>query len=75
MVLDTHGDKLSKQTHAPAVTPANAATAMFHALAFLGLAPPPESLGADCGQLLAWALPRWSLAAIEPAARAYALPA
>ncbi|MCC6705938.1 MAG: tRNA glutamyl-Q(34) synthetase GluQRS [Gammaproteobacteria bacterium] len=75
VVLDTHGDKLSKQTHAPAVTPANAATAMFHALAFLGLAPPPESLGADCGQLLAWALPRWSLAAIEPAARAYALPA
>lgn len=74
VVLDGQGDKLSKQTHAPAVTASNAAAALFHALAFLGLAPPPESLGAGCEELLAWALPRWQLTAVEPQARPYAWP-
>lgn len=75
VVLDARGDKLSKQTHAPAVTPGNAAHALFHALAFLGLAPPSDALGAGCGELLAWALPRWRLAAIDAKARPYAWPA
>lgn len=75
VVLDAHGDKLSKQTHAPAVTPANAARALFHALAFLGMAPPAASAGASGRELLAWALPRWRLTTIDARARAYAMPA
>ena len=75
VVLDSHGDKLSKQTHAPAVTPSDAAFALFHALAFLGLAPAADMVGAAAADLLAWARPRWQLAAIEPAARPYAWPA
>ena len=75
VVLDAHGDKLSKQTHAPAVTAHNAADAMFHALAFLGMSPPPDSRAASSEQLLEWALPRWRLAAIDPQARPFAWPA
>ena len=69
VVLDAHGDKLSKQTHAPAIEAANAAHALFHALDFLGLAPPAELSGARAEELLAWALPRWQLSAVDPQAR------
>ena len=69
VVLDTHGEKLSKQTYAPAVAPADAGRMLFHALAFLGCAPPPALRGAAPTELLAWALPRWRLAAIDPQAR------
>ena len=72
VVLDAHGDKLSKQTYAPAVVPADAARMLFHALDFLGCAPPRELRGAAPAELLAWAVPRWRLAAIEPQARAHA---
>ena len=41
VVLDTQGEKLSKQTYAPSVAPADAGRMLFHALAFLGCAPPP----------------------------------
>ena len=71
IVLDEHGDKLSKQSHAPAVSPANAALALYQALEFLALTPPRALRGAPCTELLAWALPRWRLAAIAPQARAY----
>jgi glutamyl-Q tRNA(Asp) synthetase len=71
VVLDSQGEKLSKQTHAPAVDPARAPAALFQALDFLGLAPPPELRGAACAQVLAWALPRWQLSAVPPQARPY----
>jgi len=73
VVLDAHGDKLSKQTHAPAITADNAARALWHALDFLGLAPPAELRGAASVELLEWGLPRWQLSAIDPRARPYAL--
>lgn len=72
VVLDTNGDKLSKQTYAPAVVPADAARMLFHALDFLGCAPPRELRGVAPSELLAWALPRWRLAAIDPQARLHA---
>ncbi len=72
VVLDARGDKLSKQTCAPAVEAASAARVLFHALAFLGLAPPPDLRGGAARELLEWALPRWRLSAVEPQARHHA---
>ncbi len=72
VVLDAAGDKLSKQTHAPPVGPAAARRAAWQALDFLGLEPPAALLGEACEALLAWALPRWRPAALDPAPRPYA---
>lgn len=75
VVLDALGDKLSKQTHAPPVGPAAACLAAWQALDFLGLAPPAALRGEACAALLAWALPRWRLASLDPAPRPYAFAA
>ncbi len=74
LVLDTKGDKLSKQTYASAVDGPSAPRALFQALDFLGLAPPVALVGAATAELLAWALPRWRLSALTPAARPYPTP-
>lgn len=74
LVLDTNGDKLSKQTYASAVDGPSAPRALFQALDFLGLAPPVALMGAATAELLAWALPRWRLSALAPAARPYPTP-
>ena len=71
VVLDTNGDKLSKQTYAPAVDTTSAPRALFQALDFLGLAPPAALVGAAPAELLVWALPRWRLCTVAPAARPY----
>ncbi len=71
VVLNVDGTKLSKQTWAPAVDTIGAPRALFHALDFLGLEPPRKLLGAASAELLAWALPRWRLTALTPAARPY----
>lgn len=71
VVVDASGSKLSKQTRAPAVVPTQAAAALFAAADFLGLAPPAELRGAPPAELLAWALPRWSVDALDGRARAY----
>ena len=71
LVLDSLGDKLSKQTYAAGVALVDAPRALFHALAFLGLAPPAELAGATAAALLAWAQPQWRLSAVVPSARAY----
>lgn len=75
VVLGAHGRKLSKQTGAPPVRPQDAGAALFHALAFLGLAPPLALTGAPPAELLAWALPRWRLTLPGRESRAYAWPA
>ena len=63
VVRDARGVKLSKQSGAPGVLPAQAAAALHAALEFLGLAPPRAVAGAPVRELLEWALPRWALAA------------
>lgn len=67
-VLDAAGDKLSKQTHAQPVTAASASSALYHAVRFLGLAPPAALAGAAPAELLGWALPRfrWAALPVEP---------
>ena len=58
------GEKLSKQTRAPALRPDQAGRALALALAFLGQAVPPDLARAELRDLWDWALRYWSFAAI-----------
>lgn len=67
VVIDAHGEKLSKQTHAPDAEPGH----LRPALAFLGHPPPANLAPAD---LLSWALGAWDPARV-PATRTLAFSA
>jgi glutamyl-Q tRNA(Asp) synthetase len=54
------GQKLSKQNHAPPLNDADALRNLALVLAALGLDPGPAAAD-DCTELLAWAVPRFSL--------------
>jgi len=57
---NTAGEKLSKQTLAPALDAGQASRTLLHALRFLGQ-PAPEALGkANVPDIWAWALAHWS---------------
>ncbi|HWA14161.1 MAG TPA: tRNA glutamyl-Q(34) synthetase GluQRS [Burkholderiales bacterium] len=55
------GEKLSKQTLAPAVAPGQEAAVLAQVLAFLGHLPPPQARG-SAAELLAWATSHWDRA-------------
>lgn len=55
------GEKLSKQTLAPAVDPASASLALFRALRFLGQTAPAELGNAPASEIWRWALENWKL--------------
>jgi len=61
VAVDSRGQKLSKQQHAPAIDAFPAERVMSAALAWLGLPPPPELANAPLRELLAWAVGAWSL--------------
>jgi glutamyl-Q tRNA(Asp) synthetase len=67
------GDKLSKQTLAPALRMDAAAAELVRALHFLGQAPPAELKRAPLAEVWAWALAHWQFAAI-PRRRVIPLP-
>ena len=60
-VLDSTGNKLSKQHGAAPLKPRQIATDVFNALRFLGQRPPAEPAGAAPRVLLDWAVPAWRL--------------
>jgi glutamyl-Q tRNA(Asp) synthetase len=64
VALNALGNKLSKQTFAPAVDAENAGAAVAAALSFLGHAPPAGLQGAPPRELLAWAAQNWLLARV-----------
>ena len=64
------GEKLSKQTGAPALRPDQAGRALAAALTFLGQAAPPDLARAGLHDLWDWACQRWSIAAIPQKAAA-----
>ena len=64
------GEKLSKQTRAPALRPDQAGQALAAALTFLGQALPPDVARAGLRDLWDWALRHWSFAAIPRQAAA-----
>jgi glutamyl-Q tRNA(Asp) synthetase len=71
VALHPQGDKLSKQTHAPAVSIQPIIPLLIRALAFLGQQPPTELHDATVAELLAWATVHWQLQQI-PAIRSQA---
>ena len=64
VVLDRHGDKLSKQTRARPIEGGPPAAALCAALGFLGHAPPGEFDGAPVAAVWDWARANWSLARV-----------
>ncbi|MFL0810985.1 MAG: tRNA glutamyl-Q(34) synthetase GluQRS [Agarilytica sp.] len=53
------GKKLSKQHHAPAIEPENAAENLYEALRLLQLAPPTELGSASIETILSWGIEHW----------------
>jgi glutamyl-Q tRNA(Asp) synthetase len=61
LVTNAAGQKLSKQTLAPALPETGRRAVLAQALAALGHAPPADLLGAAADELLAWAVARWRI--------------
>lgn len=64
VVLDEHGEKLSKQTRAAPVDAEDPMPALLRALRFLGQIPPPALLRAFPRDLWAWAHENWDASAV-----------
>jgi glutamyl-Q tRNA(Asp) synthetase len=64
VAVDARGEKLSKQTRASPVTPAEAPAALRSALRFLGQRLPPDAHAMSCKALWSWALEHWQLSRI-----------
>ncbi len=58
------GEKLSKQTRAPALDAAHAGASLVRALAFLGQSPPPELAAAALADIWQWARAHWDFARV-----------
>ncbi|HJW04237.1 MAG TPA: tRNA glutamyl-Q(34) synthetase GluQRS [Azospira sp.] len=61
VATNARGEKLSKQTRAPALDDARPVPALWEALAFLGQRPPAELRQGDLAELWAWAKEHWDL--------------
>jgi glutamyl-Q tRNA(Asp) synthetase len=68
VVVNAAGEKLSKQTQAPALDPANAGALLASAMRFLGHPLPAELRAAPLPEFWRWALANWSMARV-PAVR------
>jgi len=68
VVVNAVGEKLSKQTRAAAVDPAQASLQLTAALRFLGHPPPSELQGAPLADLWRWSIGAWSITRV-PAVR------
>ena len=69
VVVNAAGEKLSKQTLAPAIDARQGGRLMAKALALLGHPPPRELIGGTLPTIWAWAIEHWSLSQV-PAVRA-----
>lgn len=64
LLLDSAGQKLSKQNHAAPLAPKTAARNLWRCLQLLGQNPPPELRHAGVQALLQWGLENWNLGRI-----------
>jgi len=64
VVVDVHGQKLSKQSRACAIDGFAPAQVLTDALSCLGMAPPPDLAGAPAGEVWQWARSNWSMATV-----------
>ena len=69
VAVNERGEKLSKQTLAPAVNVANSVAQLYEVLVFLNQAPPEELKDADLDSFWKWAIAHWK-AHILPVVRA-----
>ena len=69
VLLNDRGQKLSKQTHAPALDNSRPAANLLHVLPALALKPPAEFESASAAAILSWAADNFSISAINPAGR------
>ena len=63
--VNTAGQKLSKLTHAAAISPNNSADLLYRALKFLGQKPPIALMDATQDELWRWAISHWQLELIS----------
>lgn len=64
IAVNRHGQKMSKQTFAPALPAANPLPVLWQALNFLGQDPPRELLEGELGSFWRWAIANWRTSAI-----------
>lgn len=64
VVVDTRGQKLSKQSQACAIDGFDGAQVLTDALSCLGMMPPATLTGAPVGEIWQWAKQNWSMAAV-----------
>ena len=74
LITNAAGQKLSKQTLAPALPERGRGEVLAQALAALGQMPPAELSGADPAELLTWASAHWHIESV-PTHSAIAIPA
>ncbi|MEK7704182.1 MAG: tRNA glutamyl-Q(34) synthetase GluQRS [Myxococcota bacterium] len=73
IAMDAVGDKLSKQTHAPAIRPDRAAATLVDALRFLGQNPPRHLALGTITKVWEWAIAAWRPEAV-PSRHAQPIP-
>ncbi len=64
LAVNSQGQKLSKQNHAPALVPGHESTNLWAALQWLQQAPPVELQTESKETILSWAIANWSMASI-----------
>ncbi len=66
VAVDERGEKLSKQSGAPAIDDDHPGPAIHRALSFLNQTPPPEAVYATATELWSWAAAHWDPHRIPP---------
>lgn len=74
VVVNDAGEKLSKQTHAPAIDTTSPSHALVGALRFLGQSPPAEIADAPVSSIWQWAISNWTLRRVPRALQAMDAP-
>lgn len=64
IAIDSDGNKISKQDHAPAIKHDDSLKTIFNALEFLGQKPPAEALETNTESLLQWAVKHWRISLV-----------
>lgn len=65
IIVDQHGNKLSKQSYAAAVDATRPERVLFNLLTLLKQQPPQTLQGASVDELLAWAIAHWNPAPLQ----------
>jgi len=64
VIINSEGQKLSKQHFAPAIDPVKGCELLLSALHYLGQNPDPTLAGSDCETVLNWGIENWDIQAV-----------